>query len=328
MTNLEMNDVLSSIRKLVSGDRAEPKSEPSGLDRFVLTPAHRIGKTNEDREPLPDLSGQREDADAFELLNPAMPEAEDRPKENAETLSFLKDHTAEPAEPSGFAEPPVSFETSRRRTEEPAEPVEPDHSGPEEEHHVPLSFGAGISLEERIAELEEAVNRSEGDWEPDGSEPDAGKMPDRHLFEVIDNTQHWKPSEPPEDAVDATVEDDQDADDIVDYAFTHKLPEQLRSEKAPLQLAEVATFAHVPSKSDETELAEPPQAENELPQFRRPEIVDDDEDVFVDEDVLRRVVSEIVKEELQGKMGERITRNVRRMVRREIEQTLSLKGIE
>ena len=58
------------------------------------------------------------------------------------------------------------------------------------------------------------------------------------------------------------------------------------------------------------------------------EVLEGNDDIFVDEDLLRRVVSDIVREELQGKLGERITRNLRRMVRREIEQTLSLKDFD
>ena len=43
-----------------------------------------------------------------------------------------------------------------------------------------------------------------------------------------------------------------------------------------------------------------------------------DEPVTLDEDVLRDMVAEIVRKELQGALGERITRNVRKLVRREI----------
>jgi len=42
----------------------------------------------------------------------------------------------------------------------------------------------------------------------------------------------------------------------------------------------------------------------------------------LDEDMLRDVVSEIVRQELQGALGERITRNVRKLVRREIHRML------
>ena len=44
---------------------------------------------------------------------------------------------------------------------------------------------------------------------------------------------------------------------------------------------------------------------------------------FLDEDALRELVSDIVREELQGVLGERITRNVRKLVRREIQRALA-----
>ncbi|WP_208350916.1 hypothetical protein [Pseudaestuariivita rosea] len=58
---------------------------------------------------------------------------------------------------------------------------------------------------------------------------------------------------------------------------------------------------------------------------------DDDEniDIFAsddggfDEDALRDLVAELVRQELQGELGERITRNVRKLVRREIHRALA-----
>jgi len=43
---------------------------------------------------------------------------------------------------------------------------------------------------------------------------------------------------------------------------------------------------------------------------------------FHDEVALRALVSEMIREELQGELGNRITRNVRKLVRREIEQAM------
>ncbi len=43
---------------------------------------------------------------------------------------------------------------------------------------------------------------------------------------------------------------------------------------------------------------------------------------------LRGLVAEIVREELRGALGERITRNVRRMVRQEIETELAARALE
>ncbi len=48
----------------------------------------------------------------------------------------------------------------------------------------------------------------------------------------------------------------------------------------------------------------------------------------LDEDALRALVADIVREELQGVLGERITRNVRKLVRREIQRALAVKDLE
>jgi hypothetical protein len=48
-----------------------------------------------------------------------------------------------------------------------------------------------------------------------------------------------------------------------------------------------------------------------------------DDEGFLDEETLRRIVAEVVREELQGALGQRITRNVRKLVRREIRLVLA-----
>ncbi len=50
--------------------------------------------------------------------------------------------------------------------------------------------------------------------------------------------------------------------------------------------------------------------------------------VSLDEDALRTLVSDVVREELTGPLGERITRNVRKLVRREIYRILSSKEFD
>ena len=43
----------------------------------------------------------------------------------------------------------------------------------------------------------------------------------------------------------------------------------------------------------------------------------------LDEDYLRGLIREVLREELQGQMGERITRNLRKLVRREIQRAFA-----
>ena len=52
------------------------------------------------------------------------------------------------------------------------------------------------------------------------------------------------------------------------------------------------------------------------------------DDQLMDEEALRDLVSEIVRSELQGALGERITRNVRKLVRREIHRALTAQEME
>lgn len=53
-----------------------------------------------------------------------------------------------------------------------------------------------------------------------------------------------------------------------------------------------------------------------------------DDHAMIDKDMLRDLVSDIVRQELQGALGERITRNVRKLVRREIHRALLTKEFE
>lgn len=47
---------------------------------------------------------------------------------------------------------------------------------------------------------------------------------------------------------------------------------------------------------------------------------------ILDEESLRTVINAIVREELQGELGERINRNLRKLVRQEISQILDERG--
>ncbi|HBN30574.1 MAG TPA: hypothetical protein DD416_04970 [Rhodobacteraceae bacterium] len=49
---------------------------------------------------------------------------------------------------------------------------------------------------------------------------------------------------------------------------------------------------------------------------------------ILDEDTLRELVSQMIREELQGELGDRITRNVRKLVRREIQRALASREFE
>ena len=52
------------------------------------------------------------------------------------------------------------------------------------------------------------------------------------------------------------------------------------------------------------------------------------DDSILDDDTLRDLVAQMVREELQGELGDRITRNVRKLVRREIQRALASREFE
>ena len=49
----------------------------------------------------------------------------------------------------------------------------------------------------------------------------------------------------------------------------------------------------------------------------------DDLALPIDEAMLREIVRDVLREELQGRMGERITRNIRKLVRAEIVRVMA-----
>lgn len=52
-----------------------------------------------------------------------------------------------------------------------------------------------------------------------------------------------------------------------------------------------------------------------------------DDEMLIDEEGLRELIAEIVREELQGALGERITRNIRKLARREIHRAMTMREL-
>lgn len=229
----EIEDVLSSIRRLISDDSSRRIPEPKVMDRFVLTPALRVLDDDPDESGESDL---------------AAPTKRSVPRDIQQAV------------------------TATARSE----------------------------LEARIAELEAAVSRSREEWEPDGSEPDAGEMPERHIF------AHTATEEPQREE---PWSDEPDQPEPTETEATEPEPTPtFRRDRAQ---------ANIPQEQD----SEGAVAQDRSEATGRGVAV-------VDDEVLKELVTQVVRQELQGAMGERITRNVRRMVRREIQQALALKDFE
>ncbi|WP_434286328.1 hypothetical protein [Celeribacter sp. SCSIO 80788] len=110
--------------------------------------------------------------------------------------------------------------------------------------------------------------------------------------------------------------------------------------------AEVIEETPAPQAGDTPEPLEMPAPEAQTPEVEdlgaAPEVAHDpdpsleeelalagyaDEDIM-DEEALRDLVAQVIREELQGELGQRITANVRRLVRREVQRALTLREFE
>jgi len=337
MTNVEIDDVLSSIRRLVSEDKPKKPALSPGSDRFVLTPALRV---MEDVAPTP---VRKEPAQSSETSAPL------------ELRQYLATPAVDAPMPPQPPQPSVSpeFMAMEQAWESELAQFSSQHST--DATPSPSAAAEPTSLESRIAELEAAVSQAGEEWEPDGSEPDFGKPPRHHIFEVVDNTARHE-TEPRQD----TDADDGDLNDRADVDFD---ADTNAAEIQDLEPAEMPFFSHggarSPEKSPEKSPDRPPessaapansdapadvpppqmasepkiepQVEHELSPTQAPapipfppsgKVVEDD-DVFLDVEALRDMISDAVRAELRGKMGETITRNVRRMVQQEIARALT-----
>lgn len=279
VTNVEIEDVLSSIRRLVSesgGAQAEvrkaskifenkapepvseaesPTEKPAVLDKLVLTPSLRVAEA-------PETVVESEDSSEPE----AEAELEIEAADEAEDATEAVEHHAK-----------VSEETQpEAASEEGAERAAEAEQAPEESADEHSKAPEGESLKDRIEQLEAAVSSQDGEWEEENEESV--------------ETLQWE---------DHGNEDDTDENMSAPDAF--------------------AGQHHDFDAADEAD--EVTQAEDEY------DFLAGDE-TLLDEDALREMVADIVRQELQGALGERITRNVRKLVRREIHRALMAQEFE
>lgn len=321
VTNVEIEDVLSSIRRLVSeGSRAAPAEdieaperaiapevaaapEPEIDDRLVLTPALRVAEVEDEpsddilRSVEADLEAIEEDAGGEVEAEDAQPEVLDQALEDA--IASLD--AAEAVEEAPFvaveedAEDEVEDGIALERAKEldarivrwehlseiDAAPYEPDEPGDSE------YAGTDVErLEWEDAEEVEAPEVEVAAAEPESAPKDV--MPAVEAFE--------------EGVAELSEEEAETSEDVLEG-----LAQQLEQEAVTGVHRAVETAA-----SDEMDLGD----------------LTDDSVVTLDEGSLRDLVADIVRQELQGALGERITRNVRKLVRREIHRALAAHDLD
>ena len=355
VTNVEIEDVLSSIRRLVSAEeREEPKrrDEPRTAAqqreaKLVLTPAQRVDEESDDSTEMeieaPEAQAWDEGRfDGIEDAEIVEARAEETDEDILKDLphfirSGIHDRIEEPETGPDKAETAPDeadlghaddvddgaadtlaavrdvwddLEDDAALVADTAEdgPIAQEEPAPEDLHVADFEDedegDTGDidlkALEARIAGFETAVAEKDEEWEPDGtSDDDYAAGPQSPL--------PWQDVE--EDVTDV---------DQAEANFS------AQDAKADTDLAE-DTFEEAPAASTGSDrIAEEEEGS------RSPSETGSwySEDAVLDEDALRDMVSEIVRQELQGALGERITRNVRKLVRREIHRALTSQGID
>jgi hypothetical protein len=310
VTNREIEDVLSAVRRLVSETgaprREERASEMAG--KLVLTPAFRV-----DNKPEPVVEAV-----------PEAPMHADAPDVQEASVEALVQDTVDAAPEANIAESDesgapedgqpdaIDAALAALKADSGAEVGETSAAGPAPEDSV---AEVTETLEERIAELEAVVTAPETEeWEPDGSEE--ADAPRTVLFRhstPFASVSDPEPTDAPEadadpvDLSEAPFAEAADWEDVEEEAMSFGAgPETLEAEEETLYSAADYDDADTTPLSGEG----------------------DGDDMVIDEDMLREIVGRLVREELQGTMGERITRNLRRMVRREIARAMALKDFD
>ena len=349
VTNVEIEDVLSSIRRLVSEsdklrdeldpagrprrdgqadgshpgvlelgaqDRADTTPSDEGGDadgeaaapvRFVLTSAYRVdgsGSDAEDDGASDDPEGGR--SDMFD----APTEGDGHDGASLESAEATSDSGEVP---DWIAEGQAELDALEALHFAPAEAVSDlDTAAPAADPAKRRTAGDRKGLEITISELEAAIAESSDEWEPDGSEEtpvmDWSNVGDTDVF-FSSRFASGGPVEDAEVRSEAPSPSASCPDPVSDMsdAGGEKVSDKSGDRDHDLGKDDIAA----PSDPMEDQLASYLEQEDVL-----------------DEETLREMVADIVRQELQGTLGERITRNVRKLVRREIYRALAEHGID
>ena len=325
VTNVEIEDVLASIRRLVSDEPPEPVAAKDKVEKLVLTPALRV---NNDVQP-----GQSP------VVKPA-----------------TSDTSA-----SGQSGSPAAMTLGAEYAVAPAPTPKPAMAEPVEDE-APNAAETLDRLEGMQAALSANPDLADDQWEPEGDEDDdAFAMPNVSALDWVDHTpqESLDAGEADFDEAPYCAVETEDAAEVhslhgaasfaaettVDPSVSEdavEAPEVEATEEAfaPLEaeIVDEAPSTHEAPSFDGSveETAEEP-ATAQVDAFSTAAFRDaaleelaaiDGVGTALDEEALRELVTEIVRQELQGSLGERITRNVRKLVRREIQRALTAHNLQ
>lgn len=297
MSSVEIEDVLASIRRLVSEDlrpqaRAAAASGSAPGAASVSGPA--AGAT-----PAPAAAPHRQPGRL--LLTPALrvvPTAEARPDPAPQAAAPQHPETQPDPQPEAEQPSATVFGFPPRGIWPTPEVVEVDLDLVEEAEIVEAPFIALDDEDDRMAEA-----WADGAW-PEPASPRAQPFVGQAFPEVVVPFPSDAALQPP-------------------VAPPAPQNDPLRDARLA-ELAEAAALAEI--QAAEAHAAQ--EAAASAARLRQDNDLLGEEDFLIDEDVMRELVRDIIREELQGALGERITRNVRKLVRAEIQRMLICRDLD
>jgi len=358
------DDVLASIRRLVAatpdshaaanGTPSRPFSGAGSGDRLLLTPALRVaepeagegapvspaprGLTLEDRiaelEAAVGSQASEFEPDGSEVAHVDPPEELVRAIENLEIDSDGAEETAEDVADGTPVESPMPAsapEPERRGLFLAASTSAPDFGAQEARADAPptsealadLPAGLFFTRHDRAASvtpleapapmIEPAFEWSDG-GERAGEAGEAGEA--REAGPNEDTTEEG-----------ATVAEELAEEETAAVFKPETEPEDAGKMVPEFRHAAVAKAEHDPAR-DLDAMAGVPAADDAAVEKDRARDVDAVAEMLLDEEKLREIVAELLRDELQGPLGEKITRNIRKLVRREIERALTVRDFD
>jgi hypothetical protein len=326
VTNVEIEDVLSSIRRLVSEDaRVRPSgwqvesaetaaaSNPAAdAGRLVLTPALRVTEAEQAEEAQAE-EAQAEADDAILAEEAVETHPEEAQPDEAHRDDALRDEDYR--DEVAFAH--HADDGDRQHDHDSADAQ--DMSGDAAE------TVAAAEDHDRAESVEDAQDDEGQGWATAEAAPlvlsdaaeEAMVWEDHHDEAAPDTAQHAYVAEVETDAFS-------EAEDVTLHPVSH--------EPDPDHEPDAAGFVFASTRDGSghdraAAAAAPEQADESDPLDDRAFLLSEDE-AILDEETLREMVAEIVRQELQGALGERITRNVRKLVRREIHRAMTSHEME
>jgi hypothetical protein len=196
---------------------------------------------------------------------------------------------------------------------------------PDQTDDDPDADSRNASLARTIAELEAAIAATGQDWEPDGSEDAAAAPHDAASAHLDHDTQPVSAAQNHDEgtaggaAYETETQTSAGFDDtVVPAPWTRpgaRLHDIVKSDHGDFDVTVVDAQGH-----DTAVDAADTEADDQD--------ADDLDEAVIDEGMLRDLVARIVREELQGHLGERITRNVRKLIRAEIARALASRSFD